>query len=53
MHCATCFILSLVTHQAFTGIAPVLSLAVQEYFSTIMKKLKQVGATADRTNFYI
>jgi nucleoside-diphosphate-sugar epimerase len=26
---------------------------LQEYFSRIMKKLKEVGATADRTNFYV
>ncbi|KAF6249607.1 hypothetical protein COO60DRAFT_1580224 [Scenedesmus sp. NREL 46B-D3] len=26
---------------------------LQEYFTRIMKKLKQVGATADRTNFYV
>jgi hypothetical protein len=25
----------------------------QEYFTRIMKKLKEVGATADRTNFYV
>lgn len=28
-------------------------LLLQEYFSRIMKKLKEVGATADRTNFYV
>jgi hypothetical protein len=27
--------------------------ALQEYFTRILKKLKQVGATADRTNFYV
>ncbi len=27
--------------------------APQEYFSKILKKLKEVGATADRTNFYV
>lgn len=26
---------------------------LQEYFTRILKKLKQVGATADRTNFYV
>lgn len=26
---------------------------VQEYYSRIMKKLKEVGATSDRTNFYV
>lgn len=26
---------------------------LQEYFTRIMKKLKEVGATADRTNFYV
>jgi hypothetical protein len=26
---------------------------LQEYYSRIMKKLKEVGATADRTNFYV
>jgi hypothetical protein len=30
-----------------------LLLLMQEYFSRIMKKLKEVGATADRTNFYV
>jgi hypothetical protein len=25
----------------------------QEYFSKIMKRLKEVGATTDRTNFYV
>lgn len=25
----------------------------QEYFTRILKKLKEVGATADRTNFYV
>jgi hypothetical protein len=30
-----------------------LLLLLQEYFSRIMKKLKEVGATADRTNFYV
>jgi hypothetical protein len=30
-----------------------LLLPLQEYFSRIMKKLKEVGATADRTNFYV
>jgi hypothetical protein len=26
---------------------------LQEYYNRIMKKLKEVGATADRTNFYV
>ena len=26
---------------------------LQEYFSRILKKLKEVGASADRTNFYV
>lgn len=26
---------------------------LQEYFTKIMKKLKEVGATSDRTNFYV
>ncbi len=26
---------------------------LKEYFGRIMKKLKEVGATADRTNFYV
>jgi hypothetical protein len=26
---------------------------LQEYFTRILKKLKQVGATSDRTNFYV
>jgi hypothetical protein len=30
-----------------------LLLLLQEYFTRILKKLKQVGATADRTNFYV
>lgn len=25
----------------------------REYFSKILKKLKEVGATSDRTNFYV
>lgn len=25
----------------------------QEYFTKILKKLKEVGASADRTNFYV
>lgn len=26
---------------------------LQEYFARIMKKLKEVGASTDRTNFYV
>ncbi len=26
---------------------------LKEYFSRILKKLKEVGATSDRTNFYV
>ncbi len=26
---------------------------LKEYFTRIMKKLKEVGATSDRTNFYV
>lgn len=36
-----------------THITLPLLLPLQEYFTRIMKKLKQVGATADRTNFYV
>lgn len=35
--------------STITGLEPYL----QEYHTRIMKKLKEVGATADRTNFYV
>jgi hypothetical protein len=30
-----------------------LDVYLQDYFTKIMKKLKEVGATSDRTNFYV
>lgn len=42
---------------ALLGVDPAsitpLDVYLREYFSRIMKKLKEVGATADRTNFYV
>lgn len=39
------------THHS--DVAPASHVCVQEYFNKILKKLKEVGATSDRTNFYV
>lgn len=42
---------------ALLGVEPAsitpLDAYLAEYFTRIMKKLKEVGATADRTSFYV
>jgi len=35
------------------SLAVPLNCTSQEYYSRILKKLKEVGATSDRTNFYV